>query len=267
VKVGCMGWGYDDWRGPFYPAGCPPGDYLKHYSRVFDLTEVDSSFYRAPPAPMTQRWVEMTPPRFTFSLKLPQELTHKPGEESVASIVDRFLAGIAPIRGAKKLGPLVAQFPPSFRRSKGLERLSEILASIPREYPLAVELRHASWFVPETFALLEERRAVLVWSVVPGARAPPVVTGDFVYVRFVGDRALTQFDRVQRDGREEMQAMRERLKNQGVSGREIFVLLNNHYMGFGPGTALAWQEVAGVPLADLGAAQREPGQATLRTFE
>ena len=266
TRVGCTGWGYDDWRGPFYPADCPAGEYLERYARVFDLTEVDSSFYRAPPAAMTQRWASATPTGFTFSMKMPQELTHRPKEESVASVVDRFLAGVAPLRRAGKLGPLVAQFPPSFRRDTGTGRLTELLDAVPADLPLAVELRHASWFVPETYRTLERRSAALVWAVLPGARAPPLLTADFAYVRFVGDRALTRFDAIQRDGREEMVRMRRLLEEAGRTPREIFVLLNNHYMGFGPGTAALAQEVLGLPVADLGAARRLPGQATLARF-
>lgn len=264
--MGCTGWGYDDWKGPFYPSDCPPSEYLGRYARVFDLTEVDSSFYRAPPAPMTERWVRSTPPGFTFAMKLPRELTHRPGEESLESTVDRFLAGIAPLRRARRLGPLVAQFPPSFRREKGLERFARLLAAIPSDLPLAVELRNDSWFVPATFHELESRPAALVWSVVPGARAPPVLTADFAYVRFVGDRALTRFDSIQRDGREEMLRMRRQLEEAGRTAREIFVLLNNHYMGFGPGTAVVAQEVLGLPTSDLTAARRTAGQATLGAF-
>ena len=111
-----------------------------------------------------------------------------------------------------------------------------------------------------------EPLGITIWAVVPGARAPPVVTGDFLYLRFVGDRALTKFDHLQREGRAEMEAMRERLREDGKTEREIFVLLNNHYLGFAPGTVREMQDVLGLPLADLGAAQRDRGQATLGSF-
>ncbi len=266
IRVGCTWWGYDDWRGPFYPSGCPAGEYLERYARVFDLTEVDSSFYRAPPASITQRWVDVTPPAFTFAMKLPQELTHRATGERAGSILQRFLAGIAPLVRSGRLGPLVAQFPPSFHRDRGLDRLTAILDAVPRELRLAVEFRHASWFGSETIGELEARGAALVWSVLPGARAPPVLTSDFGYVRFVGDRSLTRFDAIQRDGREEMRRMRRLLEEAGRTPREIFVLLNNHYMGFGPGTAVAAQEVFELPTADLLAARRSVGQASLLGF-
>ena len=267
-RVGCMGWGYDDWRGVFYPADAAPGEYLERYSRVFDFTEVDSSFYRTPSPFLTRRWAQQTPQGFTFSLKMPRDITHKDPGETLFPQVERFLDSLGPIRDAGKLGPIVAQFPPSFRRDRanGDRRLLAILAAIPTDYAVAVELRHASWFVPDTFRELSERPAALVWSVVPGARPPYVVTDRFLYARFVGDRALTHFEAVQRDQRDEMEAMKRHFDLEGLSARERYVLLNNHFMGFGPGTARILQEVLGLPPADLSLAQRDADQRTLADF-
>ena len=265
-RVGCTGWGYDDWVGPFYPPGAQPAEYLGRYARVFDTVEVDSSFYRAPSAFLARRWASQTPDGFLFSVKVPQDVTHKAREPFNAGALATFLSGIEPLRTAQRLGPLVAQFPPSFREPSGSARLGEILDAIPRSYALAVELRHASWWGRETLARLEERHAALVWSVYPGVHPPHRTTAEFVYARFVGDRALTKFDRIQRDGRPLMEEMKRHFDDEGRSARDIFVLLNNHYMGFGPGTAQVMQEVLGVPKADLTAAGRAAGQQELERF-
>ena len=265
-RVGCTGWGYDDWTGPFYPAGTPAAEYLARYARVFDLTEVDSSFYRAPSPFLARRWAAQTPPEFRFAMKVPQEVTHRAAEPFNSQGLRTFLQGIEPVRSAGKLGPLVAQFPPSFKRAAGAARLTEIVEAIPREYRLAVELRHASWWEDETVRLLEGRGAALIWSVYPGVHPPYRATADFLYARFVGDRALTTFDRIQRDATPAMEEMKRRFEDEGRSARDVFVLLNNHFMGFGPGTAQRMQEVLGVPKADLTAAQRGPGQPTLSRF-
>src|SRR3989441_3674090 len=55
LRVGCSGWGYDDWLGGFYPPDTPKSDYLKLYSSVFDCVEVESSFYCKPGPPTTKR--------------------------------------------------------------------------------------------------------------------------------------------------------------------------------------------------------------------
>lgn len=260
--VGCSGWSYDDWRGPFYPTDAPPGEYLARYARVFDVVEVDSSFYRPPSPFLVRRWASETPDGFRFTLKLPRDVTHRPTAES-PEVLARFLESLEPLRSGEKLGPLVAQFPPSFHRTPGIDRLARLLEAIPPTFRVAVELRHRSWWTPETLRLLADRNVALVWAVYPQVTPPPVATTDFLYARFVGDRALERFDRIQRDRRPEMEAMARRFREEGASALEIYALVNNHYMGFGPGTAQILREVLGLPAGDLSAAQRAPGQRTL----
>jgi uncharacterized protein YecE (DUF72 family) len=260
--VGCSGWSYDDWKGVFYPSDAAPGEYLERYARVFDLTEVDSSFYRPPTPFLVKRWATVTPPNFRFALKLPRDVTHRPTAES-PKILGRFLDSLRPLVDAGKLGPLVAQFPPGFHRDPGLPRLAALLEAIPTEFRLAVELRHSSWWTPDTMSLLEGRQAALVWSIFPGVSPPATATSDFLYARFVGDRAIEKFDRIQRDRRADMEAMARRFREAGASALEIYALVNNHFMGFGPGSAQVLREVLGLPPVDLAAAQRAPGQAVL----
>ena len=50
VRVGCSGWQYRDWRGVVYPAGLPARRWFEHYSTLFDTVELNSTFYRLPPA-------------------------------------------------------------------------------------------------------------------------------------------------------------------------------------------------------------------------
>ena len=261
--IGCSGWAYADWVGPFYPPGTPPGDYLSRYARVFRTVEVDSSFYRPPGAFLVRRWDERTPEGFRFALKVPRDVTHVEETAATMELLQAFLASLEPLRSHGKLGPIILQFPASFRASRGHDRLERLLAGVPRDYALAVELRHSSWWTPSTRTLLEDRHAALVWSVVPDARPPSWATGDFLYVRFIGDRALTRFDRIQRDGRPEIVAMRTLLESEGRPLDTVFAFSNNHFMGFGPATAALVAEMLGEPVPDLSAAGREPGQTRL----
>lgn len=261
--IGCSGWAYDDWVGPFYPSGTPPGDFLSCYARVFRVVEVDSSFYRAPTSFLVRRWADRTPEGFRFALKVPRDVTHESDPAAVHDVLDPFLSSLEPLRSRGKLGPVVLQFPPSFRAGNGAARLELLLDAVPREYALAVELRHSSWWTDATRSLLERRGAALVWSVVPETRPPPWVTGDFLYARFIGDRALTQFDRIQRDARPEIVSMKRLFEKEGAPVDSVFAFANNHFMGFGPGTAVVISEVLGEPPPDLGAAARRPGQTRL----
>ncbi len=257
--LGCSGWSYDDWVGPFYPSGTPAVEFLPRYSRVFRTVEVDSSFYRAPSSFLTRRWATVTPEGFRFSLKIPRDVTHPQPDTNGVAALESFLTNIGPLRSAGRLGPIVLQYPASFR-SREYGRLSATLNAVPREYLLAVELRHDSWWTPETRRMLEERGAALVWSVVPDTRPPAWVTSDFLYARFIGDRALTRFDRIQRERRADLEEMRDLFDREGRSATTVFAYSNNHFMGFGPGTTAEFAEVLGESRPDLGAAARVPGQ-------
>lgn len=261
--LGCSGWAYDDWVGPFYPPGTPPGDFLELYARVFRTVEVDSSFYRAPTAFLARRWAERTPTNFRFALKVPRDVTHEKDEARGAKVLETFLANLAPLRSAGKLGPILLQFPASFRAPAGLDKLERLLSQIPVECSLAVELRHGSWWVPSTRERLEERNAALAWSVVPGTEPPAWITADFAYARLVGDRALSRFDRIQRDGRPDMERMRARFADEARSVGAIYGYSNNHFMGFGPATVAVLAQTLGTEVPDLTAVGRIPGQRTL----
>jgi uncharacterized protein YecE (DUF72 family) len=260
--LGCSGWSYDDWVGPFYPVGAAPGEFLERYARVFRTVEVDSSFYRAPTPFLLRRWASVTPDGFRFALKIPRDVTHPEEGVDGAAALAAFLRNLEPLRSASKLGPVVLQYPASFRAGES-DRLRATLDAVPRSLELAVELRHGSWWTPETRSALESRGAALVWSVVPSTRPPPWVTADFLYARFIGDRALTEFDRVQRNRDADLRAMRDLFDREGRSATSVFAFSNNHFMGFGPETTARFAEILGEPRPDLGAAGRTPGQSRL----
>lgn len=266
VLVGCTGWGYEEWRGGFYPPGTPAGEFLERYARVFRLAEIDSTYYREPSREQAKRWADATPPRFLFTPKVPGRITHDAALRGVEDAFLQFLGALAPLREAGKLGPLVLQLPATFTQEKDAQALHDFLAAAPRDARLAVELRHASWWRPETYRLLESHKAALVWSENQYASAPPVVTADFVYLRLIGDRALTEFDRVQRDKRPEMEAWAARLREHAADVPQALVLLNNHFMGFAPQTAAIFSEILGLPPPDLAAAARSGGQRSLGDF-
>jgi len=77
LRIGCSGWSYQDWVGPFYPKDAKPGDYLRMYSQVLDAVEIDSSYYRTPSPFMVSNWKRVTPEGFLFTAKFPKKITHE----------------------------------------------------------------------------------------------------------------------------------------------------------------------------------------------
>ena len=75
-RLGTIGFGYDDWRGPFYPANAKAGDYLAFYGRYFNAVELDTTFHATPPPDRAARWASAGPDDFRFCPKAPRALTH-----------------------------------------------------------------------------------------------------------------------------------------------------------------------------------------------
>jgi len=46
LKIGCTGWSYAGWQGPFYPKNLEQKNFLKFYSSIFDITEINSTYYK-----------------------------------------------------------------------------------------------------------------------------------------------------------------------------------------------------------------------------
>ena len=270
VRIGCSGWSYDDWRGPFYARDAEPGSFLQAYGRVFRFVEIDGTFYRAPTTADAERWARATPEGFVFSPKLPEVVTHQQKLRGVDGLVAKFLDGLAPLSRAGKLGPCVAQLPPSFRFETDREALAAFVRAWPRGARLVVELRNASWWREETYAVLRDAGAALCWSLNEYGRTPPVVTADFAYARLIGDRALDErggvWDRVQRDMWPEIQRLREELAATRGIASEAFVIANNHFMGFAPASAQLVAEALGEPGFELSKAARAGGQRGLLEF-
>jgi len=164
VRIGTSGWNYPKgrgtWNGIFYPNQVGSKrrgekfDDLAFYAEHFDTVEINSTFYRVPPAAMARGWVQRTPPGFEFSLKLFQKFTHPAmfhkatGTDPFdlgAKDVDEFRTALEPLASSGKLGALLAQFPASFKNDAGSRDYLEWLLGAFKDYPIAVELRHRTW--------------------------------------------------------------------------------------------------------------------------
>ena len=183
VRIGCAGWSIPKEHAGHFPE---EGSHLARYARRLPAVEINSSFYR-PHRPTTYaRWAAETPEGFSFSLKVPKEVTHKRRLIDVDEPLDRFLGETAAL-GTKR-GPLLVQLPPSLPFDD--EVVGAFLDSLRRRYdgPLACEPRHASWFTPEASKRLvdsEVARVAADPAVVPQA-AEPGGWGGLVYYRLHG---------------------------------------------------------------------------------
>ena len=62
----------------------------------------------------------------------------------------------------------------------------------------------------------------------------PTVTFDFIYLCFVGDRALTKFSKIHKDQTLIMKQWSKRLEETAESVNVHYIFFNNHFAGLGP---------------------------------
>ena len=182
IRIGCSGWNYRHWRGPFYPAGLPQKKWFAFYAAHFDTVEINNSFYRLPTAETFEAWRAAAPPGFYYAVKANRFLTQAKKLKDCAEPLARMMA---PFRAlGHRLGPILYQLPPRFRIN--LERLEQFLQLAPRDATNVFEFREPSWHVPETYALLARYGASFCVHDMAGAATERIAVGPIAYVRFHG---------------------------------------------------------------------------------
>jgi uncharacterized protein YecE (DUF72 family) len=256
--IGCSRWSYSSWKGPLYPLNLESSEWLGYYSQIFDYVEIDSSFYRIPNQFMVKNWFRKTPDNFRFTAKFPKVITHDKHLVDVDKEVQVFLNNIKPLH--KKTLALLIQLPPSMEIMPGLEGLRQLVPLLDKRFRYAIEVRHQSWFQDLAYNFFANNNICMVWSQLAGIRTPPIVTTDFLYIRFIGDRSIDEkdFGKIQKDRISEMnkwagrikKVEKEKKKERGREEEEIslaMIAANNHYAGFGPGTANMFRSMVGLP--------------------
>jgi uncharacterized protein YecE (DUF72 family) len=211
-RIGISGWRYAPWRKQFYPVGLPQKSELYFASRAVNSIEINGSFYALQTPARYQGWYDDTPGDFIFSVKASRFITHirrlKDVEHPIANF---FASGLLNLR--KKLGPILWQFPPSFKFDGALfeeflqllpHTTKEATESVRKYHPdfdppqkrasclrHCVEIRNKSFMDSAFIDLLKKFDVALV--IADSARRWPYleeITSDFVYMRLHGDAEL-----------------------------------------------------------------------------
>jgi uncharacterized protein YecE (DUF72 family) len=182
IRIGCSGWNYSHWRERVYPKGLPSHRWLEHYATLFDTVEVNNTFYRLPSRSAVAAWVAQSPPGFVFAVKASRFLTHVKRLTDLGQGVERFYERIEPLVHSPKLGPVLWQLPPHFRRDD--DRLGSALERLPPGRH-CFEFRHESWFAREVYALLRAHDAALVIGDTPQRPFQAhELTASWTFIRF-----------------------------------------------------------------------------------
>ena len=270
--IGCSGWSYSAWKGPFYPSNMDnSSDWLSYYASVFDYVEIDSSFYRMPNLFTVKNWLKKTPENFKFTAKFPKVITHDKHLKDVSRELEYFLQSMIPLRD--KILALLIQLPPSLKITEGLDNLRQVVSELDTKFRYAVEVRDRSWFQDLAYNFFANNNICMVWSQLAELRTPPIVTTDFLYIRLIGDRSIDEknFGKIQKDRVIEMKKWSSKVKRvikqeEGGGRKNInlaIVSANNHYAGFGPGTANIFRKMVDLPEATWNKKQEEEQKSHL----
>ncbi|MCS7026523.1 MAG: DUF72 domain-containing protein [Bryobacteraceae bacterium] len=180
LYAGASGFAYDSWKPDFYPPGTPSKHYLSVYSRRLNAVEINYTFRRLPSVSTLENWTQATPENFRFALKAHQRITHLLRLQP-SNFTELFFQTIHPLHTVKRLGPVLFQLPPNFKRDGLL--LEQFLSAAPAGLHYAFEFRHPSWLTSEIYRVLGKFGAALCLAESDEFAVPDVVTAPFVYFR------------------------------------------------------------------------------------
>jgi uncharacterized protein YecE (DUF72 family) len=244
TRIGPAGWAYKDWRGIVYPAKKSRGfSELSFLARYFDTLEINVSFYRPLTAKTAADWLDKVRENrnFRFTAKLWRRFTH----ERTASADDQktFNEGFAPMVEAGRFGALLLQFPWSFRNNPENRDYVASLCARFAEYPLVLEVRHASWAEPGVLDWLAQLslglcnidQPLFKRSITPSA----LTTSGIGYVRLHGRNYQSWFRENKFVGErydylysvDELDPWLDRIKTVERTAQDTYVVTNNHYLG------------------------------------
>lgn len=187
VYVGAPSWNHPEWMGKVYTQGKKSRDFLPEYVRQFNSIEVNATAYSLPNPEKIAHWRDTASEGFKYCIKFPQTLTHYGSPATKLDRLHEFMERVAPI--GDHLGPPILQFAERFG-PKWLRDLHQVLEAYTYELPLALEMRHADYFVGDNrvwLDWLQQRGHIAIITDTSGRR-------DVCHMRLTSRRALIRFN-------------------------------------------------------------------------
>ena len=237
VYIGTSGWQYKHWQGVFYPDDLEQKDLFYYYTRFFKTVEINSSFYHLPKKATFAGWAKNSPEDFLYALKVWRRITHLKKLKNIGDDLNIFYERASVL--GKKFGPLLFQFPPSFKAReetmKRLEKLGQLIRVNSRansrkfaSKQCAFEFRHASWFSKKVYEILRKYNLSLAWADTPSYPYKEEVTADYVYIRLHGHEVLY-------DSKYTLAQLKEyarKIKKLRNLGKDVYVYFDNDARGY-----------------------------------
>ena len=190
IRTGIGGWTFPPWRGVFYPEGLRQADELAYASSKLGAIEINGTYYSLQKPASFAAWAAATPDDFAFAIKASRFCTNRRVLGETGEAIERFMGqGLTEL--GPKLGPILWQFMAT--KKFDAEDFSAFLALLPTSLagqPLrhCVEVRHASFAVPDFVELARKNNVSICASENPDYPLIADVTADFVYARLMKGR-------------------------------------------------------------------------------
>jgi uncharacterized protein YecE (DUF72 family) len=291
IRIGTSSWADPEFVRDWYPPKLPAAARLGWYAEHFDYVEVNSTFYAIPARKVVQRWDAETPANFLFDVKLhgllsrhavkivslPPDLRRyaqsTPGGNLIVTsqlervVSERMLHELEPLREAGKLGVFLLQLSPAFSPRK--HKLDELdhLASLFRDWRLAIELRNRNWLIDAnrdaTLSFFRDRHVALVLVDAPQSEhftvmqtENQITNSKLAYMRLHGrnERAYISgrsvAERFNYDySDQEIAEVAVRVRELAEDTEDVHVAFNNNHSFYAPKAALRLKAVLGLAAA------------------
>lgn len=181
LYIGTSGFSYSDWVGRFYPKTIKRTEWLEYYSKYFNTTELNVTFYRMPFEAVFRSWCGKTPADFIFSVKGSRFITHIKRLNNVESAVDYFFSRVSLLE--EKLGPVLWQLPPNLKPDiRIVSKFLKLLEKYKHSFNV-FEFRNAAWLNAEIISLIKDTGGTICISDWTGFRTDFIKGFDFYYIR------------------------------------------------------------------------------------
>ena len=266
IRVACGSWADDDYVGVLYPKSLSAKLRLKGYTEWFNHVEVNSTYYATPKRATVEGWLNLTPPGFTFNIKLHRAFSQGPLRAAQnGELVPKLLEAVEPLVAQKRLGAFFLVMPPSFGPARhSLEELDAVAESL-QPHVLAIELRHRDWVTGAQRAKTLDyfRAKKLAWIAVDMPQlknstlmpAVDVVTDPrCAYFRLHGRNLHYLEAKTAAEGHTyaysdaELHEIVKRVRSVAKNAETTYVIANNHAYDYAPKTALALQKLLGIEI-------------------
>ncbi|WP_154894891.1 DUF72 domain-containing protein [Staphylococcus pasteuri] len=273
INIGLTGWGDHD---TLYEDLERKTDKLKTYASHFPIVELDASYYAIQPERNIQKWINETPKRFQFVVKIHQALTlhadFRDFAETRQELFDKFKEMLKPLQENEKLAMVLVQFPPWFDCSSQNIKYILYVKQQLKDFPICVEFRHQSWFnerfKEETLTFLTEHQiihAVVDEPQVNDGSIPLVnrITSDIAFVRYHGRNVhgWTKKDMTDQEWRDvrylynyndqELYDLAQKVKILEQKAKKVYVVFNNNSGGHATQNAKTYQDMLGIDYEGL----------------